>query len=83
MKDFFKQIWKMILDSNLLNVVGAIAILIIGWLLALLASKKISALIHKLNAKKTVLPDGTEVPQSSNTDTFAGTVIYYIIIPET
>ena len=44
MKDFFKQVWKMILDSNLLNVVGAIAILIIGWLLAMLASKKISAL---------------------------------------
>ena len=80
MKDFFKQIWKMILDSNLLNVVGAIAILIIGWLLALLASKKISALIHKLNAKKTVLPDGTEVPQINNTDTFAGKVIYYIIM---
>ena len=69
MKDFFKQIWKMILDSNLLNVVGAIAILIIGWLLALLASKKISALIHQLNAKKAILPDGTEVPQINNTDT--------------
>ena len=30
MKDFFKQVWQMILDSNLLNVVGAIAILVIA-----------------------------------------------------
>lgn len=80
MKDFFTQIWKMILDSNLLNVIGAVAILIIGWLLALAASKKTSALIHKLNARKTVLPDGTEVPQINNSDTFAGKVIYYIIM---
>ena len=80
MENFFKQLWQMIVDSNLLNVVGAIAILIIGWLIALVASRKISSVIHRLNAHKTVLPDGTEVPQISNSDTFAGKVIYYIIM---
>ena len=58
MQNFFKQLWQMILDSNLLNVVGAIAILVIGWLIALVTSRKISAVILKLSAKKTVLPDG-------------------------
>ncbi|MBO4632749.1 MAG: hypothetical protein J5858_12565, partial [Lentisphaeria bacterium] len=80
MQNFFKQLWQMIVDSNLLNVVGAVAILVIGWLLALAASRKISTVIHKINARKAVLPDGTEVPQISNTDTFAGRVIYYIIM---
>ena len=80
MQNFFKQLWQMIVDSNLLNVVGAIAILIVGWLVALVASRKISMLIHRLNARKTVLPDGTEVPQINNSDTFAGKVIYYIIM---
>ena len=80
MQNFFKQLWQMILDSNLLNVVGAIAILVIGWLIALVTSRKISAVILKLSAKKTVLPDGTEVPKISNSDTFAGKVIYYIIM---
>jgi len=80
MKDFFKQVWQMIVDSNLLNVVGAIAILVIGWLIALVASRRISCLIHKLTAQKTVLPDGTEVPRINNSDTFAGKVIYYIIM---
>lgn len=80
MCDFFKQLWQMIVDSNLLNVLGAVVILVIGWLIALLVSRKISALIHKLNARKTVLPDGTEVPRINNSDTFAGKVIYYIIM---
>ena len=80
MQNFFKQLWQMIVESNLLNVVGAIAILVIGWLIALAASRKISAIIHKLNAQKTVLPDGTEVPKISNSDTFAGKIIYYIIM---
>ena len=80
MENFFKQLWQMIVDSNLLNVVGAIAILVIGWLIALTASRKISSAIHKINARKAVLPDGTEVPQINNTDTFAGKVIYYIIM---
>ena len=80
MQNFFKQLWQMIVDSNLLNVIGAVAILVIGWLLALAASRKISAVIHKLNARKTVLPDGTEVPQISNSDTFAGKIIYYVIM---
>ena len=48
MQNFFKQLWQMIVESNLLNVVGAIAILVIGWLIALAASRKISAIIHKL-----------------------------------
>ena len=80
MQNFFKQLWQMIVESNLLNVIGAIAILVIGWLIALTASKKISAIIHKLNDRKTVLPDGTEVPKINNSDTFAGKIIYYIIM---
>ena len=80
MKDFFKQVWQMILDSNLLNVVGAIAILVIGWLLALFVSRKISVGVQKISNRRAVLPDGTEVPHISHADTLAGKVIYYVIM---
>ncbi|MCI6287835.1 MAG: hypothetical protein MR727_03750, partial [Lentisphaeria bacterium] len=80
MKDFFKQVWQMILDSNLLNVIGAIAILVIGWLLALFVSRKISVGVQKISSRRAVLPDGTEVPHISHADTLAGKVIYYVIM---
>ena len=35
MKEFLKNVWQLLIDSNLLNLLGGIVILLIGWLLAL------------------------------------------------
>jgi hypothetical protein len=35
MNGFWEKLWQMIVDSNLLNLIGAIGILLIGWLAAL------------------------------------------------
>ena len=34
MKEFLKNVWQLLIDSNLLNLLGGIVILLIGWLLA-------------------------------------------------
>ncbi len=80
MQDFFTQVWQMIVESKLLNILGAIAILLIGWLLALLASSRTSAAVQRLTARKSTLPDGSEVPQVSHADTLAGKVVFYLIM---
>ncbi|MBQ6596384.1 MAG: mechanosensitive ion channel [Lentisphaeria bacterium] len=80
MGDFFKQVWQMIVDSNLLNIVGAVVILLVGWLLALVVSHRISKAIHAVAEKGTILPDGTDVPRVGNADTLTGKVVYYIIM---
>ena len=80
MQDFFKQTWQMIVESNLLSVVEAIAILLVGWLIALFASRKLSDMIHKLTMRKATLPNGAEVPQVSHADKLAGKVAYYTIM---
>ncbi len=81
MNDFFKNVWQMIVESNLLNVAGAVLVLLIGWLAALYASKKISDCIRNVSAQnKTAMPDGTEIPKIPHTDTLLGKVVFYIII---
>ena len=50
MKDFFQQIWQVIVESNLLNILGAVAILVIGWLIALAVSRRVSAAVQKLKS---------------------------------
>ena len=57
LNDIFKQIWQIILDSKILSVVGAILILLIGWLLASILSKKASYLVRTISPSTPKLPD--------------------------
>lgn len=81
MKTFLQETWQMIVDSNLLNVLGAILILLIGWLIALAVSRKISKMIlHFRNRNNTSFPDGSDVPQIKHADTVIGKTVYCIIM---
>lgn len=80
MENFFEKVWKMIVDSSLLNVVGAIIILLVGWLIALILSRKISKAVNELALKRTSLAEETEIPNVSQADTFAGKLAYYVIM---
>ncbi|MBR2365234.1 MAG: mechanosensitive ion channel [Lentisphaeria bacterium] len=80
MEKFFEKVWKMIVDSSLLNVVGAIAILLVGWLIALVLSRKISKAINELASKRASLAEETDIPTVSQADTLAGKIAYYIIM---
>lgn len=79
MKDIFQQIWQIIIESQILSVVGAILILLIGWLLAAILAKKTSHLVRTISPNTPKLPDGTPAPMSQ-ADSLAGKVIYVIIL---
>ncbi len=34
MEEFFENIWKMIVESNVLQLIGALLLLLVGWLVA-------------------------------------------------
>lgn len=78
--EIFKEIWKMIVESDLLRIAGALAVLLIGWLIALLAASKISAGVQKWTGRRRILPDGTEIKQVNHADALMGKVVYYIIL---
>lgn len=80
MENFFEKVWQMIVDSSLLNVVGAIAILLIGWLIALFLSRRISKAVNELALKRASLADETDIPNVDQADTLAGRITYYIIM---
>ena len=79
MDDFFKQIWQMIVDSRVLAVVGAVILLLAGWLIASLLARKTSYLVRTISPRTPMLPDGTPAPMSQ-ADSIAGKVIYVIIM---
>ena len=80
MENFFEKVWQIIVDSSLLNVMGAIAILLLGWLIALILSRKISKAVNALALKRASLADETDIPTVSQADTFAGKVAYYVVM---
>ena len=47
MKEFFDRMWQKIAESDLPNLLGAIAVLLVGWLLALWLSRKVSGAAHR------------------------------------
>ena len=79
MGEFFKNVWQMILDSNLLSVLGALAILLIGWLIALVVSRKVTKAVQTFTAKRESA-DGVVILQTNNSaGTIVGKVVYYAI----
>ena len=80
MNEFFKQIWQIIVESNLLNVTGAILVLLVGYLVALTLGRKTRNLIQKIAAKTVTLPDGSEIVPITRTARISGRIIYGIIM---
>lgn len=80
MENFFEKVWQMIVDSSLLNVVGAIAVLLIGWLIALGLSRRISKAVNALAVKRASLAEETDIPDVSQADSLAGKITYYVIM---
>lgn len=81
MSTFFENLWQMVLDSHLLHLLGGIGILLIGWLIALWASGRVSKLARKLSGKRPVSTvGGAAPPVIDHADTAAGRLVYYIIM---
>lgn len=82
MEEFFQNIWKMVVESNVLNIVWGLLVLLIGWLVAVVAAGQAVKLVDKFALNKKIeecLPEGTELPQS-NIGKFIGRIVYYLIL---
>ena len=82
MSEFIEKIWKMIVDSNVLNIVWAALVLIVGWLVAVIVSGGVRKGFKKLGMEAKInklLPNGSEIPPS-NIDKFAGRIVYFVIL---
>jgi len=67
MGNFFQDVWKMVIDSNVLVLIKAIVILAAGWLIAIYVSGLVSRLIRASSLEQKLnrcLPEGSAMPAS-------------------
>ena len=82
MGEFFQDVWQMIVDSNILVLVKAIAILAAGWLIAIYVSGLVSRLIRASSLEQKLnrcLPEGSAIP-ASKLDKYIGRAAYILIL---
>ena len=82
MEDFFRDVWRMIVESNVLNLVWAILVLLIGWIVAVVISGQTVALVNRLGLDRKInrcLPQGSEISEASASK-FIGRFVYYLIL---
>ena len=80
MHEFFNQVWQMLIASNLLNIIGAVLILLIGWLVALFISQRVSGALQRLTKHPPALPDGTSIPEIKHGDSLLGKIVFWLIM---
>lgn len=79
----FNNVWTIIKDSHVLNLAGAIIVLIVGWGLSLLVKKLIREKLKKSGfaAKlSSLLPDGSESKAQTTSAVIAGIVFWVLIL---
>lgn len=60
MSEFAEKVWKMIVESNVLNVIWALLLLLAGWIVALIGKKLLHSVLKKLQLNRRLslcLPD--------------------------
>ena len=80
MRYFFNRIWQMILESNLPGIIGAVIVLLIGWLIAWWLSRKTTASIKFFADMRGKISGGDRIPVPDNAGKFTGKVVYWMVI---
>ncbi|NLF94367.1 MAG: mechanosensitive ion channel [Oligosphaeraceae bacterium] len=79
--EMWEKIWGMIVSSNILRLIWALAILLVGWLLAMLASSQAAQGLQKLGLGRKLgecLPDGSS--PGEKVEKIVSKVIFYLIL---
>ncbi|MDD4099110.1 MAG: mechanosensitive ion channel [Lentisphaeria bacterium] len=82
MENFFASVWEMIVESNVLHIVAAVLILVIGWLLAVWLSGAVRRGLEAMTIGQKLgqcLPAGAEVP-TANIAKYVGRAVYFLIL---
>ena len=79
MRFFFSKLWQMIMESNLPGIIGAVLVLLIGWMIALwLSGKVVKSIRYCIQWHKHGDSDPGDIPV--NAGKIAGRVVYWIVM---
>ena len=81
MNEWVEKVWKMVVDSNLLSVIGALLVLLLGWFLATIISRAVRDGLLKVFASKKVtnlIPE--EQGGHEGVAKLISSIIYYLIL---
>lgn len=76
--DSLREIWEMVLQSNVLQLVWALLVLIAGWLLAVICSRAVGGAIRRLNWDKH-LPEETG-KAAGTVEKVVTRIVFYLIL---
>ena len=80
MSEFFKQLWQIILDSNLLNLLAAVLVLLIGWLIAVILSGRTTRILNKLTNSNHQRNSNVSGKALTHIGSFSGKAVFYLIM---
>lgn len=79
MLENLQQIWQIVVDSKILNVIGALIILLVGWIIAQSVSLKISRIVRRAAVTHNDI-SAADLPPVEHADSAAGKVAYWLIM---
>lgn len=82
MQEFLDNIWKMIVESNVLHLIWALLILLVGWLLAVVISNRAGIILRNWGVGKKLsncLPEGAH-SSAVRVETVITRIIFWLIL---
>lgn len=82
MKEFMESVWKMIVDSNILNVICALLILLAGWIVALIGKKILYSVLKKLQLNRRIalcLPEEEPGEKRLDAERMISGVLFWVL----
>lgn len=82
MKEFVETVWNMIVQSHVLNIIGALLILLAGWVIALLCRKLCYAGLQKMQLNKRMalcLPEADPGTERLNIEKLLSSILFWFL----
>ena len=82
MEEFLDNIWKMIVESNVLHLIWALLILLVGWLIAVVVSNRAGILLRNLGVGRKLsdcLPEGAH-GSAARVENIITRIIFWLIL---
>ncbi len=81
MKEFFTQLWSLVVENHILNIIWALLIFVVGFLISILVSKKISGFLkNKLSTHNFKLLPTASAEHSAKIANTTGKLVFYLLL---
>lgn len=81
--EFWQNFWQMLVDINVPRLAGALLVLVVGWLLAVLLGNMAARSIRGLKLADRIdrsLPEGKAAGSAEKIEKIAGRVVFYVVL---